>query len=111
MTDAITSEVNPGPPLVIAQMRSKDRRPPISDRMITVVIAGLDSGRTMCQNLRNADAPSTAEASKYSRGMETIPAMKITVARPTPGNVVLFILVTAIVFPLYRFFTRQEVEL
>jgi raffinose/stachyose/melibiose transport system permease protein len=29
----------------------------------------------------------------------------------TAGNVVLFILVTAIVFPLYRFFTRQEVEL
>ena len=84
MTDAMTSEVNPGPPRVIAQMRSKDRRPPISDRMITVVIAGLDSGRTMCQNLRNAEAPSTAEASKYSRGIETIPAMKITVARPTP---------------------------
>jgi raffinose/stachyose/melibiose transport system permease protein len=29
----------------------------------------------------------------------------------TAGNVVLFVLVTAIVFPLYRFFTRQEVEL
>jgi raffinose/stachyose/melibiose transport system permease protein len=29
----------------------------------------------------------------------------------TAGNVVLFILVTAIVFPLYRFFTRQEVDL
>jgi raffinose/stachyose/melibiose transport system permease protein len=29
----------------------------------------------------------------------------------TAGNVVLFLLVTAIVFPLYRFFTRQEVEL
>jgi raffinose/stachyose/melibiose transport system permease protein len=28
----------------------------------------------------------------------------------TAGNVVLFILVTAIVFPLYRFFTRQEVD-
>jgi raffinose/stachyose/melibiose transport system permease protein len=29
----------------------------------------------------------------------------------TAGNVVLFVLVTAIVFPLYRFFTRQEVDL
>jgi len=29
----------------------------------------------------------------------------------TAGNVVLFALVTAIVFPLYRFFTRQEVDL
>ena len=29
----------------------------------------------------------------------------------TAGNVVLFLLVTAIVFPLYRFFTRQEVDL
>ena len=29
----------------------------------------------------------------------------------TAGNVVLFILVTAIVFPLYRFLTRQEVDL
>jgi raffinose/stachyose/melibiose transport system permease protein len=29
----------------------------------------------------------------------------------TAGNVVLFILVTAIVVPLYRFFTRQEVDL
>jgi raffinose/stachyose/melibiose transport system permease protein len=29
----------------------------------------------------------------------------------TAGNVVLFVLVTAIVFPLYRFFTRQEVQL
>jgi hypothetical protein len=52
--------------------------------MITVAIAGRDSGRTMCQNLRNAEAPSTADASKYSRGIETMPAMKITVARPTP---------------------------
>ena len=67
-------------------MRSKERRPPISDKMITVVIAGLDSGRTMCQTLRNAEAPSTAEASKYSRGIETIPAMKITVASPHPSR-------------------------
>jgi raffinose/stachyose/melibiose transport system permease protein len=29
----------------------------------------------------------------------------------TAGNVMLFLLVTAIVFPLYRFFTRQEVDL
>jgi raffinose/stachyose/melibiose transport system permease protein len=29
----------------------------------------------------------------------------------TAGNVVLFLLVSAIVFPLYRFFTRQEVDL
>jgi raffinose/stachyose/melibiose transport system permease protein len=29
----------------------------------------------------------------------------------TAGNVVLFVLVTAIVFPLYRFVTRQEVDL
>jgi raffinose/stachyose/melibiose transport system permease protein len=29
----------------------------------------------------------------------------------TAGNVVLFILVTAIVFPLFRFFTRREVQL
>jgi raffinose/stachyose/melibiose transport system permease protein len=29
----------------------------------------------------------------------------------TAGNVVLFLLVTAIVFPLYRFFTRREVDL
>jgi raffinose/stachyose/melibiose transport system permease protein len=29
----------------------------------------------------------------------------------TAGNVVLFLLVTAIVFPLFRFFTRQEVDL
>jgi raffinose/stachyose/melibiose transport system permease protein len=29
----------------------------------------------------------------------------------TAGNVVLFFLVTAIVFPLYRFFTRREVDL
>ena len=29
----------------------------------------------------------------------------------TAGNVVLFLLVTAVVFPLYRFFTRQEVDL
>jgi raffinose/stachyose/melibiose transport system permease protein len=29
----------------------------------------------------------------------------------TAGNVVLFLLVTAIVFPLYRFFTRQEIDL
>ena len=29
----------------------------------------------------------------------------------TAGNVVLFLLVTAIVLPLYRFFTRQEVDL
>ena len=29
----------------------------------------------------------------------------------TAGNVVLFILVTAIVFPLYRFLTRREVDL
>jgi raffinose/stachyose/melibiose transport system permease protein len=29
----------------------------------------------------------------------------------TAGNVVLFLLVTAIVFPLYRFLTRQEVDL
>ena len=36
------------------------------------------------QNRWNAEAPSTAEASKYSRGIETIPAMKITVASPTP---------------------------
>src|SRR5215211_7180997 len=84
MTDAMTSEVNPGPPRVIAQMRSKDRRPPINARMITVVVAGLDSGRMTRQNRWTAEAPSVAAASKYSRGIETIPAMKITVASPTP---------------------------
>ena len=65
-------------------MRSKDRRPPINARMITVVVAGLDSGRMMRQNRWTAEAPSVAAASKYSRGIETIPAMKITVASPTP---------------------------
>jgi raffinose/stachyose/melibiose transport system permease protein len=29
----------------------------------------------------------------------------------TADNVALFLLVTAVVFPLYRFFTRQEVDL
>jgi hypothetical protein len=65
-------------------MRSKVRSPPIKARMITVVIAGRDSGRMIFQNRWTAVAPSTEDASKYSRGIETIPAMKITVASPTP---------------------------
>jgi hypothetical protein len=63
MTDAITSDVKPGPPRVIAQMRSNERRPPISDRMITVTVAGHASGRVMWRNSSNAEAPSTRAAS------------------------------------------------
>ena len=59
----MTSEVKPGPPRVIAQMRSKERRPPISDRMITVTVAGRTSGRVMYQNICQPLAPSMLAAS------------------------------------------------
>ena len=40
MTDAMTSEVKPGPPRVMLQMRSKERSPPMSDSVTTVEVAG-----------------------------------------------------------------------
>jgi hypothetical protein len=43
--------------------------------MMTVAVAGRDSGRMMCRKLANLPAPSTLAASKYSCGMDTIPAM------------------------------------
>ena len=63
MTDAMTSDVKPGPPRVIAQIRSNDRRPPISDRMITVTVAGHASGSVMWRNSPSGVAPSTLAAS------------------------------------------------
>jgi hypothetical protein len=65
MAEAMTSEVKPGPPRVIAQIRSNDRSPPISDRMMTVAVAGRASGSTMCRKLCRALAPSIVAASKY----------------------------------------------
>ena len=38
----------------------------------------------MWRKVVSDEAPSTRAASKYSRGIETIPAMKMTVASPTP---------------------------
>ena len=59
----MTSEVKPGPPRVIAQIRSNERRPPISDRMMTVTVAGRTSGRVMFQKFCQPVAPSIAAAS------------------------------------------------
>ena len=50
----MTSEVKPGPPRVIDQMRSKDLSPPIRLRMMTVTVAGRASGRVMLQNVATA---------------------------------------------------------
>ena len=36
----MTSEAKPGPPFVIAQMRSNERSPPISESVITEAVAG-----------------------------------------------------------------------
>ncbi len=59
----------------MVQIRSNDRSPPISDRMTTVTVAGLHNGSRTCQKAANRPAPSTVAASKYSRGIDTIPAM------------------------------------
>ena len=40
-----------------------------------MTVAGRASGRTMCRKLANELAPSTLAASKYSCGIETMPAM------------------------------------
>jgi hypothetical protein len=63
MTEAMTSLLNPGPPPVIVQMRSKDRRPPISDSRMTVNVAGRASGSVIFQNFCHAPPPSTSRAS------------------------------------------------
>ncbi len=63
MTEAMTSVVNPGPPWVIVQMRSKDRRPPMNDSRMTVKVAGRASGSVMFRNLSHAPPPSTSTAS------------------------------------------------
>ena len=59
----MTSEAKPGPPLVMAQIRSNDRRPPISDSVITVAVAGRASGSMMLRKIAQRPAPSTAAAS------------------------------------------------
>jgi hypothetical protein len=63
MTEAMTSEVKPGPPRVMAQMRSNERRPPISDRITTVTVAGFSSGSVIAQKICQAEAPSIRLAS------------------------------------------------
>ena len=54
---------NPGPPLVMAQISSNERSPPISDSRITVAVAGMTSGMVMCQKFCHLLAPSTRAAS------------------------------------------------
>jgi hypothetical protein len=71
----MTSEVKPGPPRVIAQIRSNERSPPISDSRMTVTVAGRASGRMIRRKLSQALAPSILAASKYSAGMDTMPAI------------------------------------
>ena len=59
----MTSEVKPGPPLVMARMRSKERSPPMRLRMMTVVVAGMTNGRVMFQKRCQPEAPSIEAAS------------------------------------------------
>ena len=55
----------------------------MNDSRITVKVAFRLSGRMTCRNLTQAP-PSSRAASKYSSGIERIPAMKMTRAMPTP---------------------------
>ena len=51
---------------------------------MTVAVARRTSGRVMLRKIDQAPAPSIRAASKYSFGIATMPAMKISVAMPTP---------------------------
>src|ERR1043165_5871358 len=99
----MTSELKPGPPRVVAQIRSNERRPPISDRMITVtviilsLIGGLRSFDLIWATTRggpgfSSDVIASVIYKQYQAGFYGI---------STAGNVILFILVTAIVVPLF----------
>ena len=63
MTEAITSVVKPGPPRVIDQIRSNERRPPMKERMITVDVAGQTSGKVTSRKRCHPPAPSIVAAS------------------------------------------------
>ncbi len=59
----MTSELKPGTALGHGQIRSNERRPPMSDRMTTVPVAGHDSGSDVAEHRPRA-RPSTRAASK-----------------------------------------------
>ena len=72
----------PGPPRVIVQIRSNERSPPMNDSRITVNVAFRLSGRMTCRNRDPGRRRRAATASKYSSGIDRMPAMKITIAMP-----------------------------
>ena len=51
---------------------------------MTVAVAPRESGIVIVRKVFQGPAPSILAASKYSCGMATMPAMKMSVAMPTP---------------------------
>ena len=58
-----TSDEKPGPPRVVDQIKSKDRSPPMSESVITVIVAGRTKGTVMRQNICWRVPPSMRAAS------------------------------------------------
>src|SRR5258707_13963402 len=67
----------------MVQIRSNVRSPPINDNKITVKDALRLKGKITCRNATQVP-PSSLAASKYSTGIDKMPAMNITIAKPIP---------------------------